>query len=340
MSTTETERLAALRRYRILDTEPERGFDDLALLASQICGTPIALITLVDEDRQWFKSRVGISAPETPRSISFCSHAIAQDASLFVIPDTLLDPRFRQNPFVAGGPQVRFYAGAPLSTPDGHKLGTICVADRVPRTLSADQVEAMLALKRQVEMQLELRRNLIELERALDARERAEQAKTELIEQLRSTLGSLNRLASLIPLCSNCSLNMVIPADPTAIPKVTEGVVHMLMEKGWPESEVMRIELALQEALANAIRHGCKNDANKHVQCIVTLDGSNEITVVVRDPGSGFDPCAVPDPLAPENLLKSSGRGVFLINELMDTVEFSDEGRRVMLRKKVDGSQG
>jgi anti-sigma regulatory factor (Ser/Thr protein kinase) len=334
MSASEPERLAALRRYRILDTRPERGFDDLALLASEICATPMALITLVDEDRQWFKARVGISAPETPRSVSFCARAIEQSDVVFVIPDTLQDHRFRDNPFVVGGPQIRFYAGAPLITPDGHALGTLCVADRAPRTLTPDQIEALVALKRQVEMQLELRRNLIELERALEARDRAEDARTQLIQQLRSALEGLSRLASLLPFCSNCSLNMTIPAEPAAIPKVTEGVVQMLTEKQWPESEVMRVELALQEALANAIRHGCRNDSAKRVQCLVTIDGANEVTIVVRDPGTGFDPSAVPDPLAPENLLKSGGRGVFLINELMDEVAFSDRGRQVEMRRR------
>jgi anti-sigma regulatory factor (Ser/Thr protein kinase) len=333
MSTSESARLAALTRYRILDTQPERAFDDLALLATQICGTPMALITLVDEDRQWFKSRIGISVDQTPRRISFCARAIEQPG-LFVIPDAREDVRFCDNPLVVGEPHVRFYAGAPLITPDGHALGTLCVADRVPRTLTPDQVEALLALKRQVEMQLELRHNLIELEQALAARDRAEAARTQLIAQLRSALDNVNRLASLMPYCSNCRMNMTIPADPAAIPKVTDGVMQMLTEKHWPESEIMRVELALQEALANAIRHGCRADPSKQVQCIVTIDGANEITIVVRDPGTGFDPSALPHPLQPENLLKSSGRGVYLINELMDDVAFSDRGRQVEMRKR------
>src|SRR5918996_1574112 len=110
--TGEAERLAALRRYRILDTDPEAPFDDLALLASQICGTPIALITLVDADRQWFKARVGITTHETSRSISFCAHAIEHDG-LFVVPDAREHRAFRDNPMVTGDPYVRFYAGAP-----------------------------------------------------------------------------------------------------------------------------------------------------------------------------------------------------------------------------------
>src|SRR5688572_15807025 len=161
MVTDEARRLKALHQYRILDTDPEQAFDDLTLLASQICGTPIALITLVDEDRQWFKSRVGVSLAETSRSISFCTHAI-EHPGLFVVSDTLEDRRFRDSPLVADDPHVRFYAGAPLITPDGHALGTICVADRVPRDLTPDQVVALVALKHQVEAQLELRRNLDE----------------------------------------------------------------------------------------------------------------------------------------------------------------------------------
>jgi anti-sigma regulatory factor (Ser/Thr protein kinase) len=293
----------------------------------------VALITLVDEDRQWFKSRVGVSVQETPRTISFCARAIEQPG-LMIVTDALQDQRFRDNPLVKGHPYVRFYAGAPLITPDGHALGTLCVADRVPRELTPDQIEALVALKRQVEMQLELRRNLIDLESALAARDRAEDAREQLIAQLRSALANVNRLGSLIPFCSNCRLNMTIPAEPSAIPKVTDGVMQMLTDKGWPESEIIRVELALQEALANAIRHGCRSDPAKQVQCMVTIDGANEITIVVRDPGTGFDPKAVPHPLDAENLLKPSGRGVFLINELMDDVAFSDSGRQVEMRRK------
>ena len=332
-TSNESARLAALRRYRILDTDPERAFDDLTLLASRICGAPIALITLVDADRQWFKSRVGLSMAETSRSISFCSHAIEQ-TGLFVVPDALQDLTFRNNPSVTGDPHIRFYAGAPLITPDGHALGTLCVIDRVPRTLTPDQIEALQALKRQAEMQLELRGNLLELEGALLARDRAEEAQVRLIEQLRTALQNVNRLTALMPYCSNCQFNMTIPADPTAIAVVSDGVAQMLAQKQWPDTDIMRVELALQEALANAIRHGCCNDPTKQLQCIVTIDESNELVIVVRDPGTGFDPAKVPNPLADENILKSSGRGIFLINELMDDVAFADGGREVQMRKR------
>jgi len=132
----ETLCLSALHRYRILDTEPERRFDDLAMLASHVCGTPMALITLVDEHRQWFESRVGVSVAETGRAVSFCALAIEQQ-DLFIVPGTLRDERFRDNPQVTGEPHIRFNAAAPLSTPDGHALGTLCVIERRPRTLTA-----------------------------------------------------------------------------------------------------------------------------------------------------------------------------------------------------------
>jgi len=330
--TNEPARLAALRRYRILDSDPEQAFDDLTLLASQICGTPIALITLIDEDRQWIKSRVGVSLTETPRSVAFCTHAIEQHG-LFVVPDTLDDERFRDNPFVKASPHIRFYAGAPLVTPDGHALGTICVLDSSARTLTDAQLAALDALRRQVQAQLELRRNNMELRLALAERDEAEARQDALIAELRESLDHVTKLTGLMPFCSTCELNMVVPADPAAIPRVSEGVQHLLKSKGWPEDDLHKVELAIQEALANAIRHGCKGDASKHVQCIVTFDDTGSIVVVVRDPGTGFDPAAVPDPLAGDNIFKASGRGVFLINQLMDEVAFRDGGREVRMRK-------
>jgi PAS domain S-box-containing protein len=165
----EAARLESLHRYAILDTLPEQGFDDLSRLAALICGTPIALVSLVDENRQWFKSKLGIEEPETPRDIAFCAHAIL-GSSVMVVPDALADERFRLNPLVTGDPNVRFYAGAPLRTPEGHALGTICVVDRVPRELSADQLEALKALSRLVVNELELRRGIGDLSKAVRER--------------------------------------------------------------------------------------------------------------------------------------------------------------------------
>jgi anti-sigma regulatory factor (Ser/Thr protein kinase) len=337
MRTDEAARLDALRSYRILDTEPEQAFDDLTLLASQICATPIASISLVDENRQWFKSKVGISMTEASRSVAFCAHAIEQ-RGLFVVPDAREDARFHDNPLVTAEPHFRFYAGVPLLTPEGHALGTLCVVDRVPRTLTEDQRSALTVLKRQVEAQLELRRNLLALDKALADRDRAELKQAALNRELRESLDKVEKLTALIPFTSACELNMVIPATPAGIQMVSEGVMQLLQRKEWPEAELIEIDLALQEALANAIRHGCKGDPSKQVQCIVTCDAAGELMIVVRDPGQGFDAAAVPNPLEGANMMKPSGRGVFLINRLMDEVAFADGGREVKMRKRRDMS--
>jgi anti-sigma regulatory factor (Ser/Thr protein kinase) len=334
MTMDELARLAALRKYRILDTEPERAFDDLTELASQICGTPIALISLIDADRQWFKSRVGLSIAETSRSVSFCTHAIKQ-RDLFVVPDARDSDTFRNNPFVVGENGIRFYAGASLVTSSGHALGTLCVLDKVPRTLTAEQVEALDALRRQAEAQLELRANLLELDEALKARDLAESEQLRLIRELRDSLENVRKLSALLPYCSECQFDVTIPADPRAIPTVTDGVLHVLQEKRWPDERIIEVELALQEALTNAIRHGCKGDPSRKVQCVVTCDNQGEILIVVRDPGTGFDATSLPDPLQSENILKSSGRGIFLINQLMDEVAFRDGGRELQMRKRT-----
>lgn len=160
----ERERLASLHETGLLDTPAESAFDDLVNLAAQICGVPIVLVSLVDERRQWFKSRVGLDATETPREVAFCAHAILDD-ELFVVPDAHQDVRFADNPLVVNHPHVRFYAGAPLRLPDGHRIGTLCAVDHVPRRLTEGQLEALRVLGRQVVGQIELRRQARALHR-------------------------------------------------------------------------------------------------------------------------------------------------------------------------------
>jgi two-component system NtrC family sensor kinase len=161
-------RLAALHSYGILDTVPEQGYEDVTALAAFICQAPYSTVTFVDADRQWFKSEVGFGTNETNRSDGFCACAVLQPEPL-IIEDTLLDARFAENPFVTGGPRIRFYAGAPLVAPGGHILGTVCVFDDKPRSLSAAQIAALKALSRQVMSLLDARLKLLEQERAYAA---------------------------------------------------------------------------------------------------------------------------------------------------------------------------
>jgi GAF domain-containing protein len=183
----EASRIAALNRYAILDTEPEQSFDDLVTLAAHICKTPMAMLSLVDEHRQWFKSKVGVQVCETPREASICTYAIQQD-DLFIVPDTRQDPRFRDNPLVVGEPRVRFYAGAPLINEDGFALGTLCVVDREPRELDEDQKNALLSLRRLALAQMELRQNLRLLKDALNDRTKEEHARELEVRQLEEKL--------------------------------------------------------------------------------------------------------------------------------------------------------
>lgn len=180
--TQEADRLEALREYSILDTPSEQIYDDITALAAFICDVPIALISLIDADRQWFKSKVGLSLQETPRNISFCEHAILNQ-SMMIVRDALNDERFAHNPLVTSDPGIRFYAGVPLTTPGGYQLGTLCVIDHEPRELSEMQQKNLAALARQVVMQMELQRVSAQLAKALD---------------------KIDLMAGLVPICSYC----------------------------------------------------------------------------------------------------------------------------------------
>lgn len=170
----EPSRLRALQSYDIMDSGQELRYDDITLLASRICGTPMALISLVGEDRQWFKSKIGLEGSETLRELAFCAHAIVEPDKVLTVADAQLDERFATNPFVTGDPHVRFYAGAPLVSADGHALGTLCVIDREPRQLQPHQQDALLALSRQVMALMEERRTSAALRGAMQALTRSE----------------------------------------------------------------------------------------------------------------------------------------------------------------------
>lgn len=196
----ERERLDSLIQCGLLDTEAEDVFDDLTRLAARLCDAPIALVSLVDAERQWFKSAVGLCEAETPRSWAFCAHAILQVEPL-VITDARLDPRTGDNPLVTGPPHIRFYAGVPLRTCDGHALGTLCVIDTVTRELPADQLQDLRSLARQVSALMELKKREAELVAARVAAESANRSKSEFLanmsHEIRTPMNGIIGMADL-----------------------------------------------------------------------------------------------------------------------------------------------
>jgi PAS domain S-box-containing protein len=202
----EAQRLEALRRYQILDTPPEQIFDDLTRLAAFIAGAPMAMVSLIDADRQWFKSKVGVSASQTPRDVAFCAHAITQK-ELFVVPDATKDFRFADNPLVKEEPNIRFYAGMPLTNAEGHALGTLCVVDRVPRELSPGQEQALRVLAREVMTQIELRHALAE--------------QTRLVAELRAAQHELSHAHSTLAAVLQAATQVSIIATNT------EGIISV-----------------------------------------------------------------------------------------------------------------
>ena len=198
----ERERLENLRAYSILDTLPEEEYDEITFLASKICGTPISLVTLIDETRQWFKSKYGLEINETPREYAFCAHAIQDQDNILIVPDSREDIRFQDNPLVTDHPNVVFYAGVPLVTPQGFPLGTLCVIDNVPRRLEESQIEALQALANQLIKLLELRIAFIQLGKSEQKLKELNATKDRLFSiighDLRGPIGGFKSLIQLL----------------------------------------------------------------------------------------------------------------------------------------------
>lgn len=246
----EKERLAALKQYNLLDTLPEKDFDEIVSLASMICQTPVSLITLVDENRQWFKSRVGFDQKETHRDLAFCAHVINGE-HVMVVPDATKDIRFFDNPLVTGHPDIRFYAGMPLINPQGYKVGTLCVIDNKPKTLTDTQLQSLKVLSKQVMKQMEFRKKVIELERLNDNNHKL---LSLISHDLKSPFASLYGLLELVE-----NYDMPVDEFKSLIPDVkrgftaANGLLTNLLEwatSQFSENEIKRIPFSI-ESVAN-----------------------------------------------------------------------------------------
>lgn len=254
----EKARLAMLREYEVLDTDPELNFDDLTALAASICEVPVSAITLIDADRQWFKSRVGVEESETPLEFSFCAYAILKP-EMMVVEDTTRDERLASNPSVMADDGIRFYAGVPLRTPEGYALGTICVADRVPRQLRPDQTRALESLSRQVQTQLELRRKLRDLRRTSAERDHAQTQSAAKSAEIERDLGFARQFQqALLP--HNEDYPLIAPASPASLRLHFHHVYQPTMSLGGDFFDVLKLsEHRAGVFIADVMGHGARS---------------------------------------------------------------------------------
>lgn len=277
----EIERLKLLKELSILDTLEEQAFDDLTHIAAEICGTPIALVSLIDHDRQWFKSHHGLDAHETPRDFAFCAHAILDD-SLFVIEDAFKDERFHDNPLTTGAPHVRFYAGAPLIMAGGLNLGTLCVIDSHPHELSSTQAVSLTALARQVTRLLDLRLKVKELQRLDYAKnEFIAMVNHELRTPLTSIQGALGLLNSRAEFLGDeeQELTHIAYRNSARLLSIVNDILDVAkLEAG--KLEIQRQPMDIRKLLANAVE--LNQSYFEQCQCHPVLDlPDDEVQVMV-----------------------------------------------------------
>jgi len=304
----EAARLKALREFDVLDTPRAADSDDLTWLASQICGTPVAMVSLVDGDRQWIQAKTGTDLTETPRDIAFCSHAILQ-SDLLIVPDAHADERFADNPLVTSGPNIRFYAGAPLITPEGYALGTLCTVDQVPRQLSAEQQEGLRALARQAMTQFRLRRSLKQLQDLEALRNSLTQM---IVHDLRTPLTSLIGGLQTIEVLGELNeeqrefLSMSVQGGQTLL-----GMINDLLDIGKLEDGSLELEyadLVVDQVVAPAVRQVAQLAKEKNIT--LAVDFAPDLPAVHADE---------------EKLVRT------LVNLLGNGLKFTPEGGTVTL---------
>ncbi|RYE90686.1 MAG: GAF domain-containing sensor histidine kinase, partial [Myxococcales bacterium] len=315
----EEERLAALEATNLLDTLPEQDFDDLVEVAAYLCGTPIAAISLIDRDRQWFKARLGLSATETARDLSFCGHTILEPERTLEVPDTRADERFQDNPLVTGALGLRFYAGVPLVTDDGHALGSLCVLDTVPRQLTPAQRSALEALSRQVSAQIKLRQRSTELEmtnRELRAaRDRVEEAidsRTRLLTSVSHELRTpMNGVLGMSTLLQATALDPEQRELTDTIQTSSEQLLRLLNQL---------LDFARLEAEAHVELDARPLDLVASIDEVVELVSPEAVRKAI-------DLHVVIDPTTPHRVTGDAGRlRQVLINLVGNAVKFTDRG--------------
>lgn len=318
----ELARLAALKRYNILDTLPEHAFDDATKLVSYICGVPIAHISFIDESRQWFKSEIGIGVSEVPREISFCQYTI-MESKMVEIPDTHLNERLKDDPNVTGGFKVRFYAGVPLTTPDGHNIGTLCAIDHVTKELNQNQRNALSIVAKHVINQLELRTKNIELDAQKKIAERAVFAKDSFLANMSHEIRTpLNAIIGFTDLLAQTKLDTVQQDYIGSVQVAGENlllIVNDILDLSKIESGNLVIE-AQPFNLKKTLKHIyklLKVKVPKEIEFNLFLDAD-----------------------MPDNVIGDQGRlNQILVNLTGNALKFTEEGEVTVSVKLVDETQ-